>query len=82
LFKCAIGKLKFKYNPEDFKNPVIEKLWSEIEAIALDRSNPEECVDLTAPNNERIEKRAGKFLNEFAQKFGLDTLTVNPKRKV
>ncbi len=82
LFKRAIAKLKFKYNPEDFKNPAIAKLWSEIEAIALDRSQPEECVDLTAPNNERIEKRAGQFLNEFAQKFSLDSIAVKPKRKV
>lgn len=75
--------MKFKYNPEDFKNPAIEKLWSEIEAIALDRSEPEETVDLTLPNNERIEKRAGQFLAEFAQKFGLDAASFpKAKRKV
>jgi len=71
LFRKCIGKLKFKYNPEDFKNPAIQKLWSEIEAVALDRNEPEEIVDLTVPNNERIEKRAGQYLEEFAKKFSL-----------
>ena len=83
MFKRCITKLKFKYSPEDFKNPAIEKLWSEIEAIALDRSEPEEITDMTAPNNERIEKRAGQYLAEFAKNFGLDTASFGKaKRKV
>lgn len=81
-FKRCISKLKFKFNPDDFKNPAIQKLWSEIEAIALDRSEPEEIDDLTLPNNERIDKRAGQFLAEFAQQFGLDMESFSkPKRK-
>ena len=83
LFRKCIGKLKFKYNPEEFKNPAIQKLWSEIEAVALDRSEPEEIVDLTVPNNERIEKRAGQYLEEFAKKFSLTANSfAKSKRKV
>lgn len=73
LFKNCISKLKFKYSPDDFKNPAIQKIWSEIEAIALDRSEPEEIEDLTLPNYERIDKRAGQFIAEFVEKFGLDS---------
>lgn len=87
LFSKCINKLKFKYNPEDFKNPSIQKIWSEIEAIALDRSEPEPVIDLTLPNVERIEKRAGQYLKEFAEVFGLDSFansfaTSKSKRKV
>ncbi len=87
LFSKCINKLKFKYNPEDFKNPSIQKIWSEIEAIALDRSEPEPVIDLTLPNVERVEKRAGQYLKEFADVFGLDSvgssLTASKsKRKV
>jgi len=53
----------------------------------LDRSEPEPVVDLTLPNVERIEKRAGHYLKEFAETFGLDSVansfaTSKTKRKV
>ena len=83
LFSKCINKLKFKYNPEDFKNPSIEKIWSEIEAIALDRDQPEEIIDSTLPDNERIKARAGQFLEEFSKLVGLDgNSSIKQKRKV
>ena len=80
VFSKCIQKLKFKFNPEDFKNPCIEKIWSEIEAIALDRDQPEEVVDSTLPDNQRIANRAGPFLEEFSQLLGLNS--SSNKRKV
>lgn len=82
MFKACISKLKFQYWPDDFKNPAIEKLWSEIETIALDRGEPEVLYDLTIPNNERIDKRAGNFLSQFAHAFGLDIELKTNKRNV
>ena len=83
VFSKAIQKLKFKFSPEDFKNPSIEKMWSEIEAIALDRDQPDEVIDSTLPDKERIQNRAGIFLNEFSQLIGLDASSSSSnKRKV
>lgn len=83
-FSKVINKLKFKYCPEDFKNPALLKLWSEIEAIALARVSSEEVVDLTQPDTDKIDKRAGQFLEEFSQAFGLGSAgaaTSASKRK-
>ena len=56
-----------------FKNPAIQKLWSELEAIALEREQPEELEDLTVPDVERHERRAGAFLKEFSGIFPKNT---------
>ncbi len=69
LFSSCISKLSFPYDPTSFKNPAIEKLWSEIEAQALERVQAEEFEDLTVPDRERQEQRAGKFLKELAGNF-------------
>jgi hypothetical protein len=83
LFGRIVNKLKFKYVPEDFKNPALQKLWSEIEAIALAREEAEQIIDLTIPDAERIEKRAGQFLDEFAKHFNLvESGFAKGKRKV
>ena len=83
IFGKCIKKLIFKYNPEDFKNPSIEKIWSEIEAAALDRLQVEEIVDSTLPDNDRIKSRAGEFLKKFAETVGLDdNSSFKQKRKV
>jgi ATP-dependent DNA helicase 2 subunit 1 len=59
--------LRFKYTPEDFKNPTIQKVWNEIEAIALEKEKPDEIIDLTIPDYERIKSRAGKYLDDFVE---------------
>lgn len=82
-FSKVVSKLKFKYCPEDFKNPALLKLWTEIEAVALAREASEEIVDLTEPDVNMIDKRAGQYLEEFSQNFNLDTVGAgNAKRKV
>ena len=57
------------------------ELWYQVESIALDLEKPEEVEDLTLPNNERLEKRAGVYLKEFAEKFALTGETFKGKRK-
>ncbi len=73
--------MKFDYCADDFKNPAITKIWSEIDAIALDRNESQKLVDLTIPNNERIKIRAGEFLEDIMNKFQLEIETKS-KRKV
>lgn len=43
-----IKKLAFTFNSESFENPVLQKYWRNIEALALDRDEPEEMVDYTS----------------------------------
>lgn len=45
--KEVLKKLKFTYSSESFENPVLQKHWRNIEALALDRDAPEEMVDYT-----------------------------------
>ena len=46
--KDLIKKLAFTFNSESFENPVLQKYWRNIEALALDRDEPEEMVDYTS----------------------------------
>lgn len=45
--KEMLKKLQFTYTAESFENPVLQKHWRNIEALALDRDAPEEMVDYT-----------------------------------
>ena len=46
---------------------VIQKHFRTLEAIALDQPNTEEVNDLTMPDIERIERRAGSLLENFKE---------------
>ncbi|XP_054714371.1 X-ray repair cross-complementing protein 6-like [Uloborus diversus] len=63
--KEIIKKLQFAYHPESFENPVLQKHWRNIEALALNRDAPEEIIDYTLPTKDVIEKRAGRLIDEF-----------------
>ncbi|KAG8183234.1 hypothetical protein JTE90_014409 [Oedothorax gibbosus] len=63
--KEIIKKLQFAFHPESFENPVLQKHWRNIEALALNRDAPEEIIDYTLPTKDVIEKRAGKLIDEF-----------------
>ena len=45
--KEIIKKLGFTFSSEAFENPVIQKYWRNIEALALDKDAPEEFQDFT-----------------------------------
>ncbi|KAI8783444.1 X-ray repair cross-complementing protein 5 [Biomphalaria glabrata] len=63
--KEVIKKLNFKFSSDNFENPVLQKHWRNIEALALKRVDLEEFVDHTMPPTEALMKRAGKVLDEF-----------------
>lgn len=63
--KAVIQKLHFKYSPDSFDNPDIQTHWRNIEALALNRSHLEPVPDHTVPSNERIERKAGRLLDEL-----------------
>ena len=43
----------------------LQKHYRILEAIALDQEEIEEVTDLTLPDHDRIEKRAGHAIDEF-----------------
>ncbi|BFZ15971.1 hypothetical protein BsWGS_19011 [Bradybaena similaris] len=63
--KEVVKKLNFKFSSENFENPVLQNHWRNIEALALERDEPEELIDYTMPPSEDLIKRAGKVLDEF-----------------
>lgn len=63
--KEMIKKMKFTFNSENFENPSLQKYWRNIEALALDRTAPEEVEDFTLPDDERMLKRAGEAIDNF-----------------
>ncbi len=70
LFSNCVSKLKFAYDPDQFKNPAIEKLWSEIEAVALDRIQTEEFQDVTLPDHSNKNwKKVEDFLTQLTGKI-------------
>ncbi|XP_060576657.1 X-ray repair cross-complementing protein 6-like [Ruditapes philippinarum] len=63
--KEILKKLQFTYSAESFENPVLQKHWRNIEALALDRDSPEEMTDYTLPDEDRIKRRAGDAIDQF-----------------
>ena len=46
---------------------MLQKHFRTLEAIALEQPSAEEINDLTMPDVERIERRAGSLLEQFKQ---------------
>ena len=67
LFKNVVRGLKFKYRPDKFENPALQTLWRSIEAAALNKSEPEEFIDLTIPCVENQNRKAAAFVDELKQ---------------
>jgi len=63
--KEIVDKLKFTYTSDSFENPALQKFYRCLEAFALDRDEVETFEDLTEPNTERMDKKAGSLIDEF-----------------
>ncbi|KAK2711712.1 hypothetical protein QYM36_012730 [Artemia franciscana] len=65
--KKIIRKLEQKggYKPELFQNPVLRKMWINIESMALDK-DPEDFFDSTVVPPEIIDQRIGPLVEELS----------------
>ncbi|XP_075890908.1 X-ray repair cross-complementing protein 6 [Nelusetta ayraudi] len=63
--KEIIAKLRFKYRSEAFENPVIQKHYRNLEALALDMMAPEDTEDLIMPKVEQMDQRLGDLALDF-----------------
>ncbi|XP_009554911.2 X-ray repair cross-complementing protein 6 [Cuculus canorus] len=65
--KEIIQKLRFKYRPDSFENPVLQQHFRNLEALALDMMEPEQAEDLTMPKVEEMNRRLGNLVEEFKE---------------
>ncbi|XP_025085058.1 X-ray repair cross-complementing protein 5-like [Pomacea canaliculata] len=79
--KEVIKKLKFQFSSESFENPVLQNHWRNIEALALDREEPDELVDFTLPANDKIQKKAGSAIKDFMELVFPADYTPGQKKK-
>ncbi|KAI5137914.1 X-Ray Repair Cross-Complementing Protein 6 [Manis pentadactyla] len=65
--KAIVQKLRFKYRSDSFENPVLQQHFRNLEALALDKMEPEQAVDLTMPKIEEMDERLGSLVDEFKE---------------
>ena len=65
--KNVIRKLMFRFKSESFENPALQREYRVLEALALDKEEPEEFTDHTKPNNELILEKARQELEDLSR---------------
>nr|KAF6274131.1 X-ray repair cross complementing 6 [Pipistrellus kuhlii] len=65
--KAIVQKLRFKYRSDSFENPVLQQHFRNLEALALDLTEPEQAEDLTLPKAEAMDERLGSLVDEFKE---------------
>ncbi|KAL7933759.1 SPOC like C-terminal domain-containing protein, partial [Trichoderma chlorosporum] len=55
------------YNPLKYPNPALQWHYKILQTLALDEEVPEKPDDLTEPKNKAISKRAGGYLEDWAE---------------
>lgn len=79
VFKSVVKKIKFKYHPSQFENPVLMTTYTNIEALLFDRHDLS-VYDSTKPDDDRIDSKVGPFVDKISTLFGED-VTEAPKRR-
>lgn len=65
--KDVIKKLTLGFSSSQFENPSLQKHFKNLEALALDRDEPEEVIDYTEPKMEAIDRKAGEAIKDFKE---------------
>ncbi|XP_045042732.2 X-ray repair cross-complementing protein 6 isoform X3 [Desmodus rotundus] len=65
--KAIVQKLRFKYRSDSFENPVLQQHFRNLEALALDLTEPEQAVDVTLPKVKEMDQRLGSLVDEFKE---------------
>lgn len=69
VFKAITKKIRFKYNPAQFENPVLSTIYTNIESLLFNRTDPIE-YDSTKPDNDRIDAKVHGFVATLKDIFG------------
>jgi len=54
--KKVVKSLRIAFDSRNFENPALQKHYSNLQALALDRQNPEEIEDYLIPDEEGMEQ--------------------------
>lgn len=65
--ETIIRKLRFTYHPTNFDNPALQTHYQNLEAMALEKDEPDKIDDFTLPNCEKIAKKAGDWISKFKE---------------
>lgn len=78
--KALINQLSLpvKYDPKSYDNPVLQKHYANLQALALDEETEEAFEDQSIPNYERIKLRAEGLINEFKESIGWQDVSTIP----
>ena len=77
--KSLVSKLNLpgKYDPDSYDNPVLQKHYANLQALALDQELEGNLEDCTMPAYDRIKLRAETQINEFKEAIGWQVIDDN-----
>ena len=64
---AMIKRLRMKFDPEDFDNPVIQTHYKNLEAMALDKVDRDEIDDHTGVHHANADRNCSLTLTGFVQ---------------
>lgn len=73
---------KAMYNPTKYPNPSLQWHYKILQALALEEEVPEKAEDATEPKFKAISKRAGGYLEEWAETLGGDADRVKTSKSL
>lgn len=68
VFKSVVKKIKFKFHPSQFDNPVLMTVYTNIEALLFNRA--EEVYDSTKSDLDRIDAKLEPFMETIRELLG------------
>ncbi|KAF1961925.1 ATP-dependent DNA helicase-like protein II subunit 1 [Byssothecium circinans] len=60
------------YDPSKYPNPDLQWFYRILQAMALEEEIPEKAEDKTIPRYRQVEKRAGQYIVEYGEQFGVE----------
>lgn len=77
--KALINQLTLsgQYDPKSYENPVLQRHYANLQALALDEETEEYLEDQTIPNYERLKLRAEGLIKEFKESIGWQDIDIS-----
>ncbi|OBR12561.1 Ku70 protein [Colletotrichum higginsianum IMI 349063] len=73
---------KAMFNPKKYPNPSLQWHYKILQVLALEEEYPEKAEDLTEPKYKAISKRAGGYLDEWAEVLQVETKNALAKAAI
>ncbi|CAH8858686.1 unnamed protein product [Trichobilharzia szidati] len=79
IAKAMIRKLMVPFSPGQIENPLLQRYYSLLEALAFNRESQAEIVDHTLPKIGAMKRRASVEIEAFRQCFNLEAVNSSKK---